>query len=293
MKKKTNSAPRYREDLAAWIMLAPFMVVFLLFVLQPMLGAVVMSFQTGPFNKMSFTGVSNYVKMFQDPLVFRTLSNTMLFVLLSTPIYLGMAVLFALWAQNPKGISFLLRISFYIPTILIITIMTTLWVLMFRPELGLWASLAKGSPVGNWRWFHDISLARWTIVLSTLWWTVGTNMLIVITALRSIPQDIFEAAQLDGVNSFQKFFYITLPQIIPTLSILTVLQVIASFKLFGQPLIITKGGPDHMTRSIVQYIYDLGFGARNPGYAAAISVLLMLCLILLTIVQMKISSRKR
>ncbi|MGL5955583.1 MAG: carbohydrate ABC transporter permease [Brevinema sp.] len=281
------------ENATAWIMLAPFFIIFVLFILQPLVGALIISFHTGPFNNMTFTGISNYFRLFQDPLVFRTLSNTILFVLISTPIYLGMAVLFALWAQYPSGISTMLRISFYIPTVLVLTIMTTLWILMFRQELGLWASLTEGTLLNSWRWFYDVNLARWTIVLSTLWWTVGGNMLIIITILRSIPQDIFEAAELDGVNASQKFFYITLPQLLPTLGVLSVLQVIGSFKLFGQPLMLTGGGPDHMTRSIVQYIYDLGFGSRNPGYAAAISVLLMLFLMMLTLIQTKISFRKQ
>ncbi|MGL4677383.1 MAG: carbohydrate ABC transporter permease [Brevinema sp.] len=285
--------PKKGENIIAWIMLAPFFILFLLFILQPMVGALMMSFHTGPFNDMSFIGFTNYTKLFQDPLVFRTLMNTVLFVVISTPIYIGMAVLFALWAQHPRGISTMLRISFYIPTVLIITIMTTLWVLIFRLDLGLWSSLMAGTSLSGWRWLYDAHLARWTIILSTLWWTVGINMLIVIAALRSIPQDIFEAAELDGVNALQKFFFITLPHLLPTLGVLVVLQVIANFKLFGQPLILTGGGPDHMTRSIVQYIYDLGFGARNPGYAAAISVLLMLFLIILTLIQIKTSFRKQ
>ncbi|MGL5722600.1 MAG: carbohydrate ABC transporter permease [Brevinema sp.] len=290
--KKTNPALQYRDTITAYILLLPFMVIFILFILQPMLGAVAMSFQTGTFNKLSFAGLTNYKKIFQDPLVLQALTNTFLFVLTSTLIYIAVAVLFALWSQHPRGISTMLRISFYVPTVLIISIMTNLWFLMFRPELGLWASMTRGTPLEFWNWIRDVNLARWTIILSTLWWTVGTNMLIVITSLRAISKDIYEAAELDGVTPIQNFFFITLPQLWPTLGILTILQVISSFKLFGQPLLITKGGPDHMTRSIVQYIYDLGFQARNPGYAAAISVLLMALLIIFTLIQMTFGKKQ-
>lgn len=281
------------EEKEALLYIAPFFILYLIFTLYPIIGTFVMSLQTGTFTRLSFTGISNYIRMFNDKVLLQTIINTFLFVAVSTVIYLFFALLFALWAQNPNTLSSIIRVCIYIPCILTISVMTNTWGLMFRPELGLWAFIFKGTPLETWNWLRDVNLARWTIVLSTLWWTVGSNMLIIISALRSVPRDIYEASSLEGASAIKQFFSLTLPHLYSVFRVLIVLQVLASFKLFGQSMLLTGGAPGHSTRSVVLYIYDVGFGARNPGYAAAISVMLMLILICFSVIQMKLLQTKK
>lgn len=280
------------EKYQAYLYIAPFFILYIVFTLYPIIGDVIMSFQTGTFTRLKFAGLENYKRLLTDKVLLETIKNTFMFVIVSTVMYLAFAMLFALWGQHHNRLSSMIRICIYIPTILIISVMTNIWTLMFRPELGLWSYIFKGTSLANWNWLRDVNLARWTIVLSTLWWTVGTNMLIMISALRSIPKELYEASSLDGANEIKQFFMITLPHLYSVFKILIILQTLASFKLFGQSMLITGGAPGHSTRSIVLYIYDVGFGSRNPGYAAAISVLLMLILIFFSILQSKLLEEK-
>ncbi len=275
------------EKYEAYFYIAPFFVLYSIFTLYPIIGDIIISFQSGTFTKLQFVGLQNYQRLFTDKVLLQTIINTALFVLVSVVLYLFFALLFALWGQHQNRISSMIRICIYIPTILIISVMANIWTLLFRPELGVWSYIFKGTSLAGLNWLRDINLARWTIVLSTLWWTVGTNMLIMISALRSIPKELYEAASLDGAGEIKQFFTITLPHLYSVFKILIILQTLASFKLFGQSMLITGGAPGHSTRSIVLYIYDVGFGSRNPGYAAAISVLLMFILIIFSLIQAK------
>lgn len=267
--------------------IAPFFIFYFIFTLYPIIGDIIISFQSGTFTRLKFAGFQNYQRLFTDKVLLQTIINTFLFVVVSVVLYLFFALLFALWGQHQNRISSMIRICIYIPTILIISVMANIWTLLFRPEIGVWSYIFKGTSLAYWNWLRDINLARWTIVLSTLWWTVGTNMLIMISALRSIPKELYEASSLDGAGEIKQFFTITLPHLYSVFKVLIILQTLASFKLFGQSMLITGGAPGHSTRSIVLYIYDVGFGARNPGYAAAISVLLMLILIIFSLIQAK------
>ena len=267
--------------------IAHFFIFYFIFTLYPIIGDIIISFQSGTFTRLKFAGFQNYQRLFTDKVLLQTIINTFLFVIVSVVLYLFFALLFALWGQHQNRISSMIRICIYIPTILIISVMANIWTLLFRPEIGVWSYIFKGTSLAYWNWLRDINLARWTIVLSTLWWTVGTNMLIMISALRSIPKELYEASSLDGASEIKQFFAITLPHLYSVFKVLIILQTLASFKLFGQSMLITGGAPGHSTRSIVLYIYDVGFGARNPGYAAAISVLLMLILIIFSLIQAK------
>lgn len=280
------------EKYQAYLYIAPFFILYIIFTLYPIIGDVIMSFQTGTFTRLKFAGLENYKRLLTDKVLLETIKNTFMFVIVSTIMYLAFAMLFALWGQHQNRLSSMIRICIYIPTILIISVMTNIWTLMFRPELGLWSYIFQGTSLADWNWLRDVNLARWTIVLSTLWWTVGTNMLIMISALRSIPKELYEASSLDGASEIKQFFMITLPHLYSVFKILIILQTLASFKLFGQSMLITGGAPGHSTRSIVLYIYDVGFGSRNPGYAAAISVLLMLILIFFSVLQAKLLKEK-
>lgn len=244
--------------------IAPFFILYFIFTLYPIIGDIIISFQSGTFTRLKFIGFQNYQRLFTDKVLLQTIINTFLFVIVSVILYLFFALLFALWGQHQNRISSMIRICIYIPTILIISVMANIWTLLFRPEIGVWSYIFRGTSLAQWNWLRDVNLARWTIVLSTLWWTVGTNMLIIISALRSIPKELYEASSLDGASEIKQFFAITLPHLYSVFKVLIILQTLASFKLFGQSMLITGGAPGHSTRSIVLYIYDVGFGSRKP-----------------------------
>ena len=136
-------------------------------------------------------------------------------------------------------------------------------------------------------WFNTVDLSWVVIVLMTLWWTAGFPLLLYLSALQDIPKEIMEAASVDGATAQQKFFHITLPILSPTIWLVALLQIIASFKVFGQIRMTTGGGPASSTRSLIMYIYEVAFDKNNMGYAAAMSYLLFAVLVICTVIQLK------
>ena len=141
-------------------------------------------------------------------------------------------------------------------------------------------------------WLTDSVLVWVTVVVTTVWWTLGFSMLLFLSALQDIPKQLYEAAELDGASSVRKMFSVTIPILRPTFALVLFLQVIASFKVFGQIYLISGGGPGTITRPIIQYIYTTAFTRNNLGYASAISYALFLILIVFSVMQMHIQNKK-
>jgi multiple sugar transport system permease protein len=141
-------------------------------------------------------------------------------------------------------------------------------------------------------WLSKTALVRLTLVVTTVWWTLGFSMLLFLSALQDIPEQLYEAAKIDGAPSWRALISITIPILGPTFALVTFLQIIASFKVFGQIYLISRGGPGTVTRPIIQYIYTTAFTKNNLGYASAMSYALFLILIGFSLIQLRIQNRK-
>lgn len=238
--------------------------------------------------KKGFRGFDHYARLLEDPDFWSSLGNTMLFVILSTPTMILLALGLALLANIQTTLQSIFRGAFFIPSILSVSVISYLAIFMLQPYTGFVNNAIQmfGTDAEPF-WLNNPTLAWLSIVAVTLWWTVGFNLILFLTALQDIPDQLYEAAEIDGATRTQMFFKITLPQLVPIARVVLLLQVLASFKVFAQILLITDGGPGTATRPLIQYIYEIGFVRFDLGYASAMSYALFFLLLLLSIAQIR------
>ena len=274
--------------------LAPFVIVYLLFLVYPVFRGLWMSLHRWTMvRKIDFVGLANYVDMIQDPAFWSSLGHTTLFVLLSTPTIVIAGLIFALICnQKLKGTIFL-KISFFMPYVLSVAVISSIMVFLFKPHNGFINTFLSNIGLEQTIfWLGQEKLAWFVIVFATLWWTVGFNMILYLAALQDIPKSYYEAAKVDGATEFQLFWNITLPMLRPITWTVTLLQIIFSYKIFAQVWLITGGGPGTATRPIIQYIYETAFKQNNLGYGAAQSYTLFLIIVVVSLIQIWLRKRR-
>ena len=277
------------QDMKAVPFLIPFFIVYMIFTIFPVIKGLEMSFYDWSLiGKLDFIGLENFKVMFSDSYFWRSLGNTMLFVILTTPTMMVLALGLALLANLNTKIQTFFRGAYFIPSILSVAVISFLAIFMLQPYNGFVNTILHSIGIeGEPFWLADKYLAWITIVVVTLWWTVGTNMILFLVALQDIPESLYEASEIDGATRWQQFWYITLPQLKPISKVILLLQVLASFKVFAQIMLITGGGPGGATRPLIQYIYETGFTQNNLGYAATMSFALFFILLILSIIQLR------
>ena len=228
----------------------------------------------------------------QSEFFWRTLLNTTLFTVVSVPLLVAAALGLALLLYRPIfGRSFF-RAVFFLPGILTVSVMGILWRWMFDNQIGLVNAareLLTGAPPIPW--LSTEGLAWVPIVVGTVWWTVGFNMTLYLAALGNIPSSLYEAASLDGATPGQQFRFITWPLLGPQTLFVFITTALASFQLFGQSLVITAGGPNRSTQSVIQYITEEGFTNSQISSAAAMGFVFGLMMLILTAAQFRIMAR--
>jgi multiple sugar transport system permease protein len=290
---KPGHAERHGRPAAAF--LAPFLVVYLLFIIGPALYGLVMSFFNTSLVKPglgSFAGLENYAEALQSRDFWSSLWHTVWFTILTTPPLIVLAFLFALLADRATRGRWFWRLAFFMPYILPSAVVALIWVFIYTPELGLLqAALAKigiASPV----WLGDPNWAMPSLAITTIWWTLGFNFVLYLAGLQEIPRELYEASAIDGASQWQQIWRITVPLLARTTTLVAVLQIIASLKVFDQMYLMTQGGPNFATRSILQYVYDQGFTNFRIGYAAALSTLFFLVVLAVSAVWFGIVRRQ-
>jgi multiple sugar transport system permease protein len=213
--------------------------------------------------------------------------NTVLFVLLSTPLIVGFGLLLALALNRPGRWTGVLRTLFFAPFVLSVSVLTLIWAFMLNPQLGLVGTLFESLGLEPISWLTSPFWAMPAVVIATLWWTVGFNIVLFLAGLQDIDKSLYEAAEIDGAGRWGRFRFITIPGLSRTTLLVTVLQVIASFQIFGQVYIMTRGGPNGATRVSIQHIYESGFRDLELGYASAMSVFLFLVMVFFSVVQFR------
>ncbi|MBW4080310.1 carbohydrate ABC transporter permease [Paenibacillus sp. S150] len=288
---------KLRADVQALLFLVPFLIVYGLFTIWPMFKGVEMTFYKWTLiRKMEFLGWDNYSRVLQDREVWEALGHSLIFVVLTTPTMLVLSISLALIANRKSVLQKFYRSIFFIPSVLSVAVASYLGLFVFQPYTGLVNSvlhLLRLLP-GDTEifWLTETRLAWIVITLITLWWTVGFNFILHLSAIQEIPDEIYEAARLDGADDRQMFWRITLPYLAPITKTITMLQIIASFKVFMQIYIVTGGGPLDQTRPIIQLIYQTGFKSNDLGYAATMSYLLFVILLVLSALQYGMNNRK-
>ncbi|TDE35120.1 sugar ABC transporter permease [Nonomuraea mesophila] len=273
------------------LFVAPFLLVYVVFLVWPTLLGFRMSLSSVNIagGNDHLVGFANYAEAFGDPRMWRSLWNTLVFTVLSTIPLVLLGLAFALLVHHLRFMQWLWRLSFFGPFLLPSAVVSILWLQMiYPPDYGL----LNGTLGTDVLWLGDPSTAMWSVVLTTVWWTVGFNFLLYLAALQAIPHHLYEAASIDGATAWDKLRSITLPLLSRTTALIVVLQLVASLKVFDQIYLMTGGGPEDSTRPIIEYAYDVGFTGYRIGYASAVSYILFVLIVIVSLAQLRLF-RKR
>lgn len=286
MGKKRNR----KTFLIAMGFILPFFILYTIFTIWPVVQGFYVSFHKwGLMGKLKYVGFDNYTKFLGDKNFWGALVNTITFTVITTPLLVITAMVLALLANRGTRMRKGLRVIYYLPSVLSVSVASFIAKYTFTPYTGLVNGVLHSLGIlpssEELQWLQDPKLVWITVSLMTVWWTVGFSMLLYLSALQDISQDVYEAAAIDGASGVQQLFRIVIPLLKPTTWLVLLLQMIACFKVFGQIYMITGGGPASSTRPLIQYIYENAFGKSNMGYAAAMSYVLFGILLILSLGQ--------
>jgi len=221
-----------------------------------------------------------------------TVGNTLVFVGFAVPGVTISALLLAAALNRETRAMSILRTLFFLSQVLSVTVVTLIWQIVFSPRQGLIANVTEtfgGTPIN---WLTDQQFAMAAIVIATVWWSLGIAMILFLAGLQDISKDIYEAAALDNARGVRAFWFITLPNLTRTISVVVILQIILHFQVFGQPHLMTQGGPNDSTQVLVRYIYQTGFRDSELGRASAMAVFLFLIMGSFSIIQFIVGREK-
>ncbi len=285
---------KYRDTISGYLFLLPFLLVYLIFLVYPLFRGVWISLHDWDLliGNLGWVGLDNYVRMFtSDNTFWISTGNTVEFVILSTPPLIILGLLIAIALNRPLPAMGIFRTVFFSSYVLSISVVTLIWFMLLNPNRGILAAFFQQLGLEPIAWLNDPQLAMPAIVVTTVWWTLGFNVVLFLAGLQDIPRSIYEAAEIDGASPVRSFFSITLPMLRRTVLLVVILQVIASFQIFGQVFLMTKGGPSGTTRVLVQHIYERGFRGFELGYSSAMSIFLFSIMLAISIFQLFVGSR--
>ena len=288
---------RRQQAVAAWVLALPFVALFLVFTAGPVLASLGMSFtdirstdMRSPF-AVGFVGLENYTQLLGDELFRKVALNTALYVVLGVPLTMGLALAAAVGLNRVTRLRGFFRVGYYLPVVTSIVAVAVVWKFIYRENGGLFNTVLGWVGVDGPAWLDDPSLALPSVVLMSAWRNLGFLMVIFLAGLQTIPAEMNEAAAMDGATPWQRFRYITLPMLRPTLLFGAVITGIGYLQFFEEAFVMTRGGPLDATRSLTFFTYDQ-FSFGNYGYAAAASYLLFLAVLALTVIQFKVFGEK-
>jgi multiple sugar transport system permease protein len=295
-KGAAQAAPRHtwRQDLIGWSFAAPFVILFGIFLALPILAAFLMSFTsfglrdiTNPIGA-SFVGVDNYAKLLSDATVWKSLGNTVYFVVVGVPLTLALGLVIA--NALSRGITRFrtaFRVGYYLPVITSIVAIAVVWRFLLNPDVGLINMLLKAAGINGPDWLANPTLAMPSIIAMAVWRNVGFAMVVFVAGMQAIPAMLYEAAAIDGAGRWQAFRYVTLPMLRPTILFMLVITTIGYLQLFEEPFVMTAGGPLDATLSVTMYMYQQGFPFFHQGYAAAIAYVLFVIVAVVAFLQFR------
>ncbi|MGF9729308.1 carbohydrate ABC transporter permease [Bacillus licheniformis] len=291
LKKIPASKIGWRDNVLAYTFLGPALLILSVFLVIPSIMAVYYAFTdyyllTPDLRK--FVGFDNFIKLFKDHIFLKSLSNTLKFVVLVIPLQIGAALGLALLLNKKRKANTFFKVAYFSPVVMSLVVISVLWLYLLNPNEGMINNVLTHVGLPPQPFLTSPNQAIFTIVFVSVWQGAGFQMLIFLAGLQNIPGDVYEAAQLDGMNKWQRFIYITLPLLKPTSVFIFITTLISAFKLLVQPMVMTQGGPVNSTMTVVYYIYQTGFTDRMVGYASSIALLFGTIIGLVTLAQRKL-----
>ncbi|HET6728066.1 MAG TPA: sugar ABC transporter permease [Jiangellaceae bacterium] len=280
---------RRSQARTAWLLALPFLLLFAAFTIGPVLASLLMSFTDmrsadlrSPL-AVDFAGISNYTDLFADPLFRKVAVNTAIFVVVGVPLTMALALAAAVGLNGITRVRSFFRLGYYLPVITSIVAVAVVWRFLLQPDTGPINQLLGLVGVDGPNWLESTTLALPTLIVMTTWRNLGYLMVIFLAGLQTVPREMLEAAEVDGAGRWQRFRYVTLPIMRPTLLFGAVITSIGYLQFFEEPFVMTQGGPLDATRSVAMYVYDQ-FGFGNYGFATAASYVLFVAIAALTFV---------
>ncbi|MGN7454582.1 carbohydrate ABC transporter permease [Paenibacillus pasadenensis] len=291
---------KWTSRLTSFLFVLPYLACFGLFLLFPILYGVVISLQDFELlsSEHAFVGLSNYISIltpgtYENSLFFRGLWTTAQFVLYSVPLLIFVALALAMLLNAlPARVRGLFRTFYFLPYALSASVMAVIWLMMLDTNAGFINSLLARLGFAGIPWLTDTPWAWVSLIGATIWWTIGFNMIIFINALNEVPEEQYEAASIDGAGAWSKFVSVTLPTIRPVMLFVMITSTIASFNIYAQPFLLTRGGPGDTTRVLLINVLDQAFARKDVGSASAMAILMALLIMAVSVVQFKLTNRK-
>ncbi len=281
-----------RKNFWGYLFILPNFIGFVFFMLIPILTALFYSFTNYDIiSESKFIGLDNYIDLFTDHRFIQALTNTLYYSLLVVPAGVILALLTALLLnQKLKGMA-IFRTMFFIPVITSMVAVSLVWSMLYDENSGLFNSMLSSIGLSGVNWLTNPDISMISIAIMSIWKGLGYNMTIFLASLQGVSNDLYEAADIDGANSVQKFLKITVPMIRPTTYFVVLMSLIGSLQVFDQVFIMTKGGPAGATKTIAMYIYEYGFTYYKMGYACAAAFVMFFLVFTVSIIQNR-SSKK-
>ncbi|MBB6092037.1 multiple sugar transport system permease protein [Povalibacter uvarum] len=284
---------------AGWWFVAPALMVLAVFFFIPVLAAFAMSltdfdlYALADYDNLRFVGFHNYVTLLTQPLFWKALGNTFYFVILGVPLSLG-ASLGAALLVNSKLARFknVYRTIYFAPVVTTMVAVAVVWRYIFHTRYGFLNYVLGWFGIDPIDWMGDPHWSMPAIVILAIWKNFGYNMIILLAALQSIPEDLYEAARIDGASGWQLFRHVTLPGLAPVLLLVSILTMTGYFQLFAEPYVMTEGGPLQSTLSVLYFMYEEGFKWWSLGRASAVAFLLFVLMFAITLLQLRLARRQ-
>lgn len=275
----------------SYFFIAPSMILFAIFIGYPVLRAVVMAFQRVTLRETTWIGLQNFRAVFSSQLFLDAMWHTFIYAFFVVAAWIiSSLVVAALLQPLSNRIQSLFRGAFYLPYVTSIIVISLVWIWIFEPDFGFFNFLLRSLGLPRVLWLQNPNMALWSIIISTVLVVPGTGVVLYSASISSIPRELYEAAEAEGANGFQKWVHITIPLLKPTTLYLMVIYTIAGFQIFERVYIMTGGGPINRTTTIVQLIYLTAFSDFNFGRASAQALILFAIIAAVSFVQFRFLS---
>ncbi|WP_413463228.1 carbohydrate ABC transporter permease [Bacillus sp. B1-b2] len=279
-----------------WSFITIAAIMIIVFYFYPMVQAFILSFQSGTGVNLQFVGFENYTRLFKDPTFITTVKNTVIYLIIQVPLMILLALILSVFLNNKKlKWKGFFRTAIFLPCVTSLVAYSVIFKYLFSQDGIINVMLMKLALIGEpIQWLTDPFWAKITIVIAITWRWTGYNMIFYLSALQNVDESIYEAARIDGASPLQQFFKITIPSLKPIILFTSITSTIGTLQLFDEVVNITQGGPGNATITISQYIYNLSFKyTPDFGYAATVSYMIVIMIVLFSIIQFKVAGDKK
>ncbi|KMY44662.1 sugar ABC transporter permease [Bacillus sp. FJAT-27916] len=282
-----------KENITGYLFIAPQLLLFLVFIVYPIMEGIRLSLFRINYQQETFVGFENYQRLFADPVFMKSTVNTVIFVIciVALTVVFALFVASAIFDKNAKYVSFI-RGSYYIPVMVSMVVMSMVWSFLLNPANGLIPYAARELEIVSVNFLGDKSLVLPVIIFITFATNIGQAIILYVASMIGVPKDVFEAAEIDGANRMTIIFKILIPLVKPTTIYIIIMNIIAVLKIFVVIQLLTGGGPNNASTTLMYYLYNNAFKYNQLGIASAVGVIMFLITLVLSIPQLRMMFKK-